>query len=141
MKQNTAAEVETAQKMVGAQMLDKDAAGAALAMEQLKFGFTLKDHPDSHFNGVYQKIAEHSGWPVMQNGSADAFCYHYNGGDRRKARWQFSKANTPQKGNCNTFMRAVGEAAPLLPVGTQTWRVHHAGIWSDSTMTVTLNKS
>jgi hypothetical protein len=32
----------------------------------------------------------------------------------------------------------VGEPVPLLPVGTQTWRVHDAGSWTDSTLTVTL---
>ena len=87
-------------------------------------------------------VSEFNGWPVMQNGSADAFCYHYSGGNKRnKARWQFSKTNTPQKGSCHTFMQSVDEPVPLLPVGTQTWRVHHAGSWTDSTLTVTLKKS
>jgi hypothetical protein len=139
VKQKKAAEVETAQKRFEEQMRAKDAAGAALAAKQLKLGFTLKDHPSSQFNGVYHKVGEFNGWPVMQNGSNDAFCYHYSGGSKRnKARWQFSKTNTPQKGSCHTFMQSVGEPVPLLPVGTQTWRVHDAGSWTDSTLTVTL---
>ena len=97
LKQKKAAEVKIAQKRFEEQMRAKDSAGAALVAEQLKFGFTLKDHPSSQFNGVYHKVSEYNGWPVMQNGSADAFCYHYNGGDKRnKARWQFSRTNTPQ---------------------------------------------
>eukprot|EP01044_Picomonas_judraskeda_P037310 COSAG03_NODE_16875_length_390_cov_0.670103_1_plen_109_part_10 len=45
------------------------AAKAARALAQLSVGFTLMGHPELSFNGLYRKVSEHKGWPVLKNAS------------------------------------------------------------------------
>lgn len=120
-----------------------DMEAAALAVEQLEFGFTLSGHPCSEYNGTYRNISKFNGWPVMQIRSADnnVFCYHYSDGNG-KQRWQLNKANTPEKGACFSFIRTTrGAVGSLLPTGTQTWTVHHDGCWNDLALTVTTEET
>ena len=107
-------------------------AQAAAASEQLKFGFKLEGHPVAKFNGVYCKVSDFNGWPVMQNELTKTFCYHRS---EATGRWILNTWNTPEKpGGCG-YVQAAGTGS--LPVGTQTWQVHDGG-WVDAGLTVTV---
>ena len=60
-------------------------------------GFSLEGHPVASYNGVYRKVSEHKGWPVLQNG-AGKFCYYYE----LTNKWFINATHTPDSATCNS---------------------------------------
>eukprot|EP01046_Picozoa_sp_COSAG06_P051297 COSAG06_NODE_8339_length_2199_cov_5.181429_5_plen_152_part_00 len=93
-------------------------------------GFALEGHPTPACNGVYRKVSEHKGWPVLRNG-AGAFCYRYELDDK----WFLRKEHTPDSAICNS---SIASAEGLLPCGAQTWQCNVDGEFVDRSLSVTV---
>ena len=75
-------------------------------------GFLLQGHPGS-YNGVYRKVSEHNGWPVLQNAEG-RYCYRFQLSDA----WFLEAKFTPEIDRHHA--RIVSSEGPL-PSGDQTW--------------------
>ena len=73
-----------------------------MALLPQSVGFSLEGNPTLAYNGVYRKVSEHKGWPVLQNG-ADKFCYHHELTDR----WFLWNDHTPDSATCNSNILSV----------------------------------
>eukprot|EP01046_Picozoa_sp_COSAG06_P026778 COSAG06_NODE_2322_length_7086_cov_9.273937_2_plen_106_part_00 len=93
-------------------------------------GFALEGHPTPAFNGVYRKVSEHKGWPVLRNG-AGMFCYYYELDDQ----WYLDDEHAPDSGTCLSY---IASAEGLLPIGAQTWQCFVDGKWVESSLSVTV---
>ena len=101
-----------------------------MALLPQSVGFSLEGNPTLAYNGVYRKVSEHKGWPVLQNG-ADMFCYHHELTDK----WFLWNDHTPDSATCNSNIMSV--EGPL-PIGGQTWQVYVDGKFVDQRLSVTV---
>jgi hypothetical protein len=95
----------------------------------LGVAYSVEGHPTGVFNGVYRKVSEHRGWPVLRN-VAGKYCYRHETTDM----WFLSSELTPDRGFCNAYIQTVDE----VPVGTQTWRHKVNRNWLDLSVTMTV---
>ena len=101
-----------------------------MALLPQSVGFSLEGNPTLAYNGVYRKVSEHKGWPVLQNG-AGKFCYYYELTDK----WYINATHTPDSATCNSNILSV--EGPL-PIGGQTWHVYVDGKFVDQRLSVTV---
>ena len=106
-----------------------------MALLPQSVGFSLEGHPVASYNGVYRKVSEHKGWPVLQREPAfmsrAAFCYYYE----PTYTWFLSPQQSPDKGAGHACIASVDGP---LPSGAQTWQVAVGGKFVDQQLRVSV---
>eukprot|EP01046_Picozoa_sp_COSAG06_P070408 COSAG06_NODE_19684_length_827_cov_0.556319_1_plen_93_part_10 len=87
-------------------------------------------HPELSFNGLYRKVSEHKGWPVLKNAS-DKYCYYFE----PLSRWYLSNVLSPEEASSRSY---IGSKEGPLPSGSQTWRDFQSGKFVDEQLSVSI---
>ena len=89
----------------------------------------LGGHSTASYNGTYEAVDEHDGWPVLKNEYGNCLFRRL-----RSPKWYLAPKHTPESNTANAHI--IGEDGSF-PIGEQSWNV-----WDDqgfSTRTLTMD--
>jgi hypothetical protein len=106
----TAAEAEGAAKRIEEERLGRINA-------ELAAGVTIEGHQDAGYDGLYRKVHEHQGLPVLQNDSGSYLYHHLS-----TSTWRLSDKPRHDEDTCKSWINAETDGG--VPIGDKTWNTY-----------------